>query len=338
MRAVVIDGAFGLENLKIVDRPEPTLSPGQVLVRMRAASLNYRDVLMVRGQYNPRQRLPLVPGSDGVGEVVAIAPGVEQVQVGDRVCPIFASGWLSGELTRDKQRTALGGPNDGTLVDYMALGAEAVVKVPDHLSDEEAACLPCAGVTAWSALVSQGKLKPGDVVLTQGSGGVASFCVQLAKLAGAQVIATSSSDAKLERLSMLGADHVVNYRNEPEWGKRAKALTDGRGVDHVVDLGGARTLAQSLKAVRPGGCVSIIGNLSGNRGELDVTSLLMQNVRLQGVFVGARDDFEALTRAVSLARIRPVVDRVFELERTAHALEYLGSGAHFGKVCVRIAD
>lgn len=330
--------AFGLDQLALGDQPEPTPGPRQVLLKMRAASLNYRDLLMVKGQYNPKQPLPLVPLSDGVGEVVALGEGVERVAEGDRVCPIFAQGWLSGEPTKAKIRTTLGGPLHGTLTEYMVVDAESVVRVPKHLTDAEAASLPCAAVTAWSALVTLSGVKPGDVVLTQGTGGVSIFAVQVAKMLGARVIATSSSPAKLERVLELGASDGINYVKTPDWGKAAKGLTGGDGVDHVIEVGGGKTLEQSLRAVRPGGTISIIGVLSGIATDLNLLPILMQNIRLQGVLVGHRESFEALSRAITVSQLRPVIDRVFPYSEALAALRHLESGAHFGKICIQIAD
>ncbi|MCC6663892.1 MAG: NAD(P)-dependent alcohol dehydrogenase [Polyangiaceae bacterium] len=337
MKAVVVAGGFGLENLRIEELPDPEPGPGDVVLEMSAVSLNYRDLLMVRGAYNPRQPLPLIPASDGVGTVVAVGSGVSRVGVGDRVCPIFATGWLSGEPSRDKLKTTLGGPFDGTLCQRMKLSADAVVRVPSFLSDVEAACLPCAGVTAWSALVTHGALTAGDTLLALGTGGVSVFGLQLAKALGARVIITSSSDDKLDRAKELGADVLINYRRTPEWGKAARDATGGRGVDHVLEVGGAATFGHSLKAVRPGGTISIIGNLGGGSPEINLLSVLMQNIRLQGVIVGHRESFEALVRAVEQNQLRPVVDRVFGFDEVQSALEHMASGNHFGKVCVDIA-
>jgi NADPH:quinone reductase-like Zn-dependent oxidoreductase len=292
----------------------------------------------VRGSYNPRQALPLVPASDGVGEVVSLGAGVTRIAVGDRVCPIFAQSWLSGEPTIAKLRSTLGGPLDGTLAEYMLIDAEGVVCAPEHLTDEEAATLPCAGLTAWNALVTLAKLKPGQSVLTQGTGGVSIFAVQLARLLGARVIATSSSNDKLSRLRELGASDLINYVENPEWGKQARSLSEGRGVDVVIEVGGGKTLAQSLRAVRPGGEISMIGILSGSASELNLLPIVMQAVRLQGVQVGHRESFEALNRAIAQAGLRPVIDRVFGFDEARQAFEHLASGAHFGKVCVRIAS
>lgn len=335
MRAVEIRGSFGLDHLALVERADPRPGPGQAVVRVRAASLNYRDLMMVEGRYNPKQKLPLVPCSDGAGEVTAVGDGVSRVRPGDRVCGIFAQGWIAGGPSRDMVRTTLGGPLDGMLAEQVALPAEGLVKVPEHLSDAEAATLPCAAVTAWASLV-EGGLMAGQSVLVQGTGGVSIFALQLAVLAGARVIVTSSSDEKLARARELGAAGCINYRQEPEWGVRVKELTGGEGVDCVMEVGGAGTLAQSLQAVRIGGCIYLIGVLSGTAAEIPITAIQMRHVRVEGVLVGSRAHFEALNRAVALHRLRPVVDRVFPLAEARDAFSYMASQGHFGKICIEI--
>lgn len=336
MRAIEVQGSFGLENLCLVERGNSSVGPGQVLLQMKAASLNYRDLLMVQGLYDPRQPLPIVPCSDGVGEVIAIGEGVTRVAVGDRVCPTFTQKWLSGEPTHEKLRATLGSPHDGTLSEQMLLSEEGVVKVPAHLTDAEAACLPCAALTAWSALVTLGQVKAGDTVLVQGTGGVSIFALQFAKLLGARVIATSSSDEKLERVRAMGADETINYKEQPKWGKVVRSLTNHRGVDHIVEVGGAGTLQQSLRAIRIGGRISMIGVLSGGSSDLNILPLVMGQVVLQGLVVGSREGFEAMNQAIAANQMRPVVDQTFSLEQTREAFEHLKSGKHFGKVCVEI--
>lgn len=336
MRALEVRGAWGLDHLTVGEREDPHPGPGQVVVAVAAAALNYRDLLMVQGKYNPKQPLPLIPGSDGAGRVIEVGAGVSRVKLGDRVCPIFAQGWIAGEPTRERARTTLGGPLDGTLAERVVVSAEGVVAVPDHLSDEEAATLPCAAVTAWNALVAEGGVTAGQTVLVQGTGGVSLFALQLGKALGAQVIVTSSSDEKLARASELGADLTINYRAIPDWGKRAKELTGGRGADLVVEVGGAGTLQQSLAAVRFGGTIALIGNLAGTTTELALTLVFMQRIRLQGILVGDRESFEAMNRALALHQIRPVIDRVFPLREGRAALEHLGSGGHFGKIVVKM--
>jgi NADPH:quinone reductase-like Zn-dependent oxidoreductase len=336
MKAIEIRGTFGLESLELVERPVPKPGPGQALLRMRAASLNYRDLLTVRGAYNPKQPLPLIPCSDGVGEVVALGPGAEHLQKGQRVCPTFCQGWISGAPTRGRLRSTLGGPLDGTLAEYMLIDARSAVEVPAFLSDEEAAALPCAAVTAWTALVTEGRLRAGDVVVVQGTGGVSIAALQIGRLLGARVIVTSSSEDKLRRAIKLGASDGINYQQEPKWASRVRELTDGVGADHVVEVGGANTLGQSLKAVRVGGSISVIGVLTGIATEVNLIPLLMQYVKLQGILVGHRESFEALCRALETGQTRPVVDRVWPLEQTRQALEHMASGDHFGKICIRI--
>ena len=337
MRAYEIRGQFGLAHLEPVDRPTPEPGPGQIRLRMRAVSLNFRDLLMVRGHYDPRQALPLIPCSDGVGEVTALGSGVEGVAEGDRVIPIFAPGWRSGAPTKEKISTALGGPLDGTLAESMVVDAGAVVPAPAHLSDAEAACLPCAGVTAWSALVTQAHIRPGDVVLTLGTGGVSIFAIQFARLMGARVIATSSNDEKLARAIALGAHEGINYVDEPRWSKAVHRLTGGRGADLVVEVGGAGTIDQSLRAVRTGGHVALIGVLAGAREPVQLTRILMPNVRVQGILVGHREAFVEMNRAMMFHQLRPVVDRLFGFDDVVEAFEYLAAGRHFGKVAIGLS-
>lgn len=338
MRVFEIQDSFGLDNLRLSERPDPAPGPGQVLLQMRGASLNYRDLLMVRGHYNPRQPLPLIPCSDGVGEVIAVGDGVERVAVGDRVTTIFSQTWIGGPPTAEKLSGTVGGPLDGTLAERMVLSAEGVVAVPEHLTDVEAASLPCAAVTAWSALVEQGSVLAGDTVVVQGTGGVSIFALQFAQLLGARVIVTSSSDAKLERARDLGAWKTINYTEDPAWGKTVRRMTDGVGADHVVEVGGAGTLEQSLRAVRVGGQVSVIGVLSGITSEINIIPILMQHVRLQGILVGSREGFERMNRAIAEHRLRPVVDRVLEFADAPDAFRHMASASHFGKIGITISS
>jgi NADPH:quinone reductase-like Zn-dependent oxidoreductase len=325
---------FALEQLALVERDEPQAGANQVVVRFRAASLNYRDLMFVKGTYNPRARLPAVPFSDGAGEVVAVGPGVTRWKEGDRVCPIFTQGWLEGPPTAEKNRTALGaGDRDGVLREYGAFDEQALVRVPDHLSFAEAACLPCAAVTAWNALVCSGRLKAGETVLVLGTGGVSVFALQLARMHGARVIATSSSDEKLERVRELGADATINYRQTPEWDREVRRLTGGEGVDHVVEVGGAGTLARSLNSTRVNGHVALIGVLTG-AGDFDPRLVLMRSIRLQGVFVGSRRMFAEMNAAISANQMRPVIDRTFRFEEAREALSYMEAGAHLGKIVI----
>lgn len=347
MKAWRIEEDFGLENLRLAEVPDPEPGPGEIVVALEAASLNYRDLMMVRGHYNPNQPLPLVPCSDGVGRVEALGPGVDPEDgappVGQRVAPIFAQGWLAGAPEKRHTRTTLGGPLDGTLAEKVVVRADAVVPVPVHLSAAQAACLPCAAVTAWHALhvgTAHGgqPVGPGDTVLTLGTGGVSIFALQLARLAGADVVVTSSSDAKLERARELGAKAGVNYRTHEDWEEKVLEATGGGGVDRVIEVGGAGTLPRSIRSVRPGGVIALIGVLSGTVDDLDIRPVLMRGVRIQGVFVGSKETFQSMNRAIAHHRLEPVVDRVVPFDDAPAAFEHLASGEHLGKVVVGIGD
>lgn len=325
---------FGIDNLTLVEHPDPEPGPGQVLVRMKAWSLNYRDLLVINGQYNPKMKLPMIPFSDGVGEVVAIGVGVTRVKPGDRVAGIFMQGWLHGPFEERYARSAMGGAVRGVLSELTLIDAQGLVHVPSHLSYEEAATLPCAAVTAWDATIEQGKLKAGESVLVLGSGGVSIFALQLGKIMGARVIATTSSNEKAARLRELGASDVINYREKPDWHKEVLALTGGVGVDQVVEVGGADTLKKSLLAARNGGRVSIIGNLGGLNTDVNVAYILHKFLTVQGIYVGSRDMFEAMNRAITLAQLKPVVDRVLGFHEAKEALRHMESGSHFGKIVI----
>ena len=334
MKAYEIRDAFGIDALEVSQRAEPEPGPGQVVVRTRAVSLNFRDLLLVKGDYSRKLALPMIPCSDCAGEVAAIGDGVTRVKIGDRVAGIFMQTWIDGEVTEAKAKSALGGAIGGVLAESVVLHENGVTPIPEHLSFEEACTLPCAGVTAWHALITEGGLKAGDTVVTLGSGGVSLFALQFARMVKARVIATSGSDEKLERLRELGASELINYKTTPDWDKRVRELT-GAGADHIVEVGGAMTLPKSMKAVRMGGRISLIGNVAGG-GEFNPVPLLMKNVRLQGIFVGSRAMFEAMNRTISEQKMRPVVDRVFDFDQAREAMLYMESGAHFGKVCIRI--
>ncbi len=336
MRAMRLEGAFGLENLKPVtlDKPEP--GPGQVLVKLKSACINYRDLAIVSG-YGGNYPLPFVPLSDGAGEIEAVGAGVTRVSKGDRVAPLFFQGWQAGEPTPYSLATSLGGPLDGCAEEYLCLSAEGVSKIPARLSYEEAACLPCAGLTAWRALVSEGQIKAGDTVLVQGTGGVSIFALQFAKAAGAEVIVTSSSDAKLERAKALGADHLVNYKATPDWASEARRLTGGRGVDHIVEVGGAETLQQSIMAARLGGRIAVIGLLSGLMKDVNVAAIFSQNLTIKGITVGNREQFDAMVRAIDRNAIKPMIDAHYGLEDLPDALTHMQGASHFGKIVIDIA-
>ncbi len=326
---------FGIDELKLTERPEPTPGFGQVVIRVHAVSLNFRDLMVVKGQYNPKLKMPMVPCSDAAGEVIAVGEGVTRVKTGDRVCGIFMQGWLAGEVSEAASRTAMGGAIDGVLAESVVLSQEGVVLIPEHLSFVEAATFPCAAVTAWDALVMRGQIRAGDTVLTLGTGGVSIFALQFGVMSGARVIATSSSDEKLARAMSMGAWEGINYKTTPDWEERVRKLT-GAGADHVVEVGGSGTLMKSLRAVRMGGTVSVIGALGGGGNEVSPVPVLMKTIRMQGVFVGSREMFEAMNRAVAAHRLQPVVDRVFPFEEAREAMHYMESGAHFGKVVIGV--
>lgn len=337
MKVYEIQDSFGLDHVRISERPVPVPGTGEVLIKMRAASLNSRDLGVIDGYYNPSLKLPFIPVSDGVGEVVGLGEQANRFKLGERVSGIFTQSWISGEPAQEGWASTLGNPLEGLLAEYVVLNEKGLVRVPDHLSDEEAASLACAGVTAWHAIVEEGKVKSGDTVLVQGTGGVSLFALQFAKLHGASVIVTSSSDDKLARAKALGADFGINYRSTPDWDKTVLELTHGRGADHVVDVGGAATLNQSLQALRLGGQISLIGILSGASVEsFNIIEALQKKARLQAINVGSRDMFEAMNRAISQNALRPVIDRIFPFEQSVEALRYLAKGTHFGKVCITI--
>lgn len=337
MKAYEIQGNFGLDHLTPAERPVPVPGPGEVLVKVRAVSLNARDLGVIQGFYGTDLPNPLIPVSDGVGEVVALGAHVKRFQPGDRVSGTFTQGWLAGEPAPEGWGRTLGSPLDGFLAEYAVLHEEGLVRVPAHLTDEEAAALPCAGVTAWHAVVVEGRVKAGDTVVVQGTGGVSLFALQFAKQHGATVIVTSSSDEKLARAKALGADFGINYRQTPAWDEAVRELTQDRGADLVVDLGGASTLNRSVGALRLGGQVSLVGILSGATvAGFDIVPALMKKVRLQAINVGSREMFEAMNRAIAQHALRPVVDRVFPFEQALDALRYMEQGTHFGKVCIRI--
>jgi NADPH:quinone reductase-like Zn-dependent oxidoreductase len=336
MRVVCLEGGFGFENLRVDERAEPSCGPQQVVIRVQAVSLNARDLMMARGEYNPRQKLPLVLGSDAAGEIVERGSQVTEWAVGERVCPIFAGLWQAGPLTRSAQRSTLGGPLDGTFAEYFAVNASAVVRAPSHLSPIEAACLPCAGVTAYRALVELGQMQAGQWLVCLGTGGVSLAGLGIAKALGVRVIITSRSAQKLERAAALGAEHGIDTSLSAEFGKPARAFSDAEGAHHVLEVGGAGTIEQSMAALRMGGTLSVIGVLSGARPELDLRPLLMQDIRIQGVFVGSRATFLDLLELYERHALRPQVDRVFSLADARAAFEYAASGQQFGKVVLSL--
>ena len=337
MRVFQIEGDWGFDNLKLSKRPEPVCGPGQVIVAMRMASLNARDLIVPdRGYGRATGELPLIPVSDGVGEVVEVGVGVSRVAVGDRVCPTYFQNWTSGEPTPDRLSSALGGPLDGVMADLVCLSAEGVIKVPDYLSDAEAATLPCAALTAWSAVVTHGQTRAGDKILVQGTGSVALFALAFAKMQGAHVTVISSSDDKMARVTQMGADATINYRTTENWARASQPITADRGgYDNIIELGGAKTLPLSLRAVRPGGTLSMIGVLSGLNIEASLGPIVARQVRLQGVTVGYRDGFEAMLHAMTQHELHPVLGDVFAFEDLKPAMDHLRNGGHFGKTLVQ---
>jgi len=330
-------GGAGIDALVQVERPDPK-KPAyrQVLVKIRACSLNFRDLGIVRGSYRMPVRENLIPLSDGAGEVVEVGPGVSRVKVGDRVAGCFFQRWPGGEAPTDVHLSALGGAIDGMLADYAVLEEDGVVKIPAHLSLEEGATLPCAGVTAWHAMMEHAKLIAGQTVLLQGTGGVSIFGLQLARAMGVAAIITSSSDEKLARAKMLGAAHGINYKTTPDWEKAAREFTSGRGVDHVVEVGGAATLSRSFGAICVGGNVSMIGGLSGGATELNPGLIFSRRANVQGISVGSTQMFMAMARAIEVNAIKPVVDKVFPFAEAPAAYRHMASGAHFGKIVIRV--
>jgi NADPH:quinone reductase-like Zn-dependent oxidoreductase len=326
---------FGPDGLAVREKEIPRPGAGQVLVRVRANSLNFRDLRVLQGFYDPKMKLPRVPLSDGAGEVVETGAGVSRVKTGDRVAGIFMQSWLAGEIDAAHGASALGGAIDGMLSEYVVLSEDGVVLIPDYLSFEEAATLPCAAVTAWNALMVQSRVRPGETVLIQGTGGVSLFALAFARMAGARVIATSSSDGKLAKAEKMGVSAGVNYRTTPNWARQVKELTGGRGVDHIVEVGGSGTFQQSLHAVRVGGHIDMIGILSGVSSEIAVALILQKSIQVHGIYVGSREMFESMNRALTEHHLKPVIDRVFGMSEAAEALAYMESGAHFGKIVIR---
>lgn len=328
--------SFGIDNLEMAERPDPQPGPGGVLIAVKAVSLNYRDLMVVEGRYNPKMALPRIPCSDGAGEVLAVGAGVTSVKVGDRVAGIFMQNWIDGKPAADKQKGALGGDIDGMLAEKVILHEQGMVKIPEHLTWEEAATLPCAGVTAWNAVVRTGQIRSCDTVVIQGTGGVSIFALQFARLAGARVIGTSSSEEKLARAKDLGLDAGFNYRKNPEWAKWVMQETNGVGADLVVEVGGAGTFGQSLKAVRTGGTVAQIGILSQTSEPVPIGPILMSQIRVQGIYVGSRADFEEMNAAIALHRLQPVIHEVFPFKNAPAAFRAMAGASHFGKLVIAL--
>lgn len=338
MKAHILENSFGIENIRLQEAPVPDLLDHEIRVAMKAVSLNFRDYLMVTGKYNPKLKLPMVPLSDGAGEVTHIGKAVARFKVGDRVMPTFSQNWIGRRpLSDDMRKNTLGGPLDGTAREIMHVPEFAAVEIPPHLTYAEAATLPCAALTAWSALVTLNHVNPGDYVVVLGTGGVSIFALQFAKLMGCKVIVTSGSNDKLKQAESLGADYLINYREKTEWAKEVRKITGMVGADHIIEVGGAGTLEQSIRAVRMDGVVSLIGILAGSSKELNLLPILMQNVRMQGVLVGGREGFEAMCAAVAAHKLKPAIDQTFAFADLQKAIQYLADGKHFGKVVVETA-
>ena len=335
MKTYQITEQTGPGALKLLDLPDPKPGPRQVLVKIRATSLNYRDLMIVNNRYG-QVKLPLVPLSDGAGEIVAVGEGVEKWKPGDRVIGTFFQQWTHGAPQSSAAGSALGGSIDGVLSGLVVLSEEGVVEIPPHLSFEEAATLPCAALTAWHAVVTTGRISAGDTVLLLGTGGVSTFALQFAKMNGARAIVTSGSDEKLARAKTLGANDLINYKITPDWDKEVFRLTNKDGVNHVVEVGGKDTFSKSLRALALGGTISIIGGVSGFTTEMPYSDVIGRSAVIRGIYVGSREMFEAMNRAITLHRMKPVIDRVFSFAEAVKAYEYQESGAHFGKVVIAI--
>jgi NADPH:quinone reductase-like Zn-dependent oxidoreductase len=334
MRCYVLSEPGSIDGLRLVERPDPTPGPRQVLIRVRATSLNYRDLITVEGKYARAAPKPdLIPLSDGAGEIVAVGPGVSRLKVGDRVAGCFMQKWIGGAIDEAAQASAMGGAIDGMLTELAVLEEDGAVVLPPGLSFEQGATLPCAAVTAWHALVEIGQLKAGDTVLVQGSGGVSIFALQFARMFGARVIATSSSAAKAERLRAMGAEAVIDYKATPDWDREALELTGGRGADLIVEVGGAGTLPRSFLAARLGGRIAVIGLLTGP-SQVDPMPILRRNLRVQGLYVGSKQMFESMNRAIAAGGLEPVIDKVFPFAEAKDAYRHLKGQSHFGKIVI----
>ena len=338
MKAYVIPQNPQNEELwQEIEIPEPEVGAGEVLIKVRATSLNYRDILIAKNKYGSPNSPNLIPLSDGAGEIIAVGAGVSRWKTGDRVVGSFFTHWRSGSFKADFHNAALGGSASGMLAQYVVLPADGVLRMPAHLSFEEASTLPCAAVTAWNALMESGpRLTPGSSILTLGTGGVSIFALQFAKAAGLEVFSTTSSDEKGKRLLSLGAREVINYKEHPEWDKQIQLATGNQGVDHVVEVGGAGTLPKSMSAVRFGGTISLIGVLTGADGQVNPLALLHKSIRAQGIYVGSTAMFESMNATLEKLEIRPVIHQVFEFSQAVTALNSFRSAQHVGKVVIRV--
>jgi NADPH:quinone reductase-like Zn-dependent oxidoreductase len=328
--------SFGIDQLELKEMPRPKPKAGEVLVKVHAVSLNYRDLATVKGLYNPKMSLPRIPCSDGAGEVVEVGDGVESVRTGERVAGIFMQNWMDGGLTPERGAGALGGDIDGMLAEYVVLAEKGVIPIPERLTYQEAATLPCAAVTAWNAVVHAGNVKAGDVVVIQGTGGVSVFALQFAKMLGARVLGTSSSDQKLEKARSLGLHAGVNYKQTPDWSNWVREQTHHLGAGLVVEVGGTGTLNQSLKAVSIGGVVAQIGVLSSSDAPIEIPLILRRMVQIKGIYVGSKADFAEMNRAIHQNDLHPVIGEVFPFERAREAFRAMETASHFGKIVIHV--
>ncbi len=328
--------SFGISSLKQIEEDIPEIKENEILIEMEAVSLNYRDLLMITGNYNPKLKLPIVPCSDGCGVILKKGKHVKEFKEGDRVLPLFAQGWYEGKPYKAIFKNTLGGPLNGTLQKYMVVPESEVVLAPKNLTPIEACTLPCAGLTAWNSLIEHGKVIPGEFVLVLGTGGVSIFSLQIAKLLSANIILLSSSEEKLQKAKGIGANFLINYKQNPEWEREVLKLTDFEGVDHIIEVGGVGTLEKSIRCVKPGGSIYLIGVLAGRQAPVDLTPILMQNIKIQGVIVGHKRSLIQMIRAFEFHNIKPIIDKIFEFEEAPKAFEYLKSASHFGKICIQI--
>lgn len=327
---------YGLRNLILKKVLPQKIESKSVRVKIRACSLNYRDYLVIMGLYNKKMPLPLVPLSDGAGEVIEVGKGVTEFKIGDKVCATFSQKWLSGPLNKDVCQNTLGCPLDGMLRQEVVLNEEGLIKFPPHLSFEEASTLPCAGLTAFNAIFSQNFLRPNDTILLEGTGGVSLFALQFAKALKLNTILLSSTQEKMDKAKSFGADHVINYRKNPDWSKEVLNLTDGQGVKAVIEVGGQDTLPKAIKSLSKGGAIFLIGIVSGSMANIDLIPILMNDLRIFGIFVGHKAMFLSMNTVIEHALIRPVIDKVFDFKDADKAFNYLKSQAHFGKICICI--
>jgi NADPH:quinone reductase-like Zn-dependent oxidoreductase len=335
-QAVRTTGGSSIDALAFDEVAVPEPGPGQVLVAIKSVSLNFRDLAVVSGRYPRNASQPIIIASDGCGEVIAMGEGVTAFQTGDRVAGSFFQKWITGPYAREYGASALGGAIDGVLTQFRLFDQEGLVRIPEHFSYQEGATLPCAGLTAWNALVPATHVQAGDTVLLLGTGGVSIFGLQFAKLHGARAIITSSSDEKLARAKALGADDTINYKTHPEWDKEVLRLTEGKGADIVLEVGGGETFARSMNSVRASGQMAVIGVLTGVAGTVPVGFIGLQTLSVRGIYVGSVAMFEDMNRAITANQLRPVIDRVFTFEQSVDALRYMQSAQHFGKIVISL--